>query len=71
MHDFHLHLVLEMLGGGREIPEWLDMKGFLSQFVRESSLPAGAFNRNRLERGIYSGNDGPFISHGSSISSSI
>ena len=51
MHDFHLHLVLDMLSGVRKIPEWLDMKAFLSRFTREKILPATAFNRNRLERG--------------------
>lgn len=50
MHDFHLNLVLEMLSGEREIPDWLDMKTFLAHFTQDHRLPA-SYNRNRLERG--------------------
>ena len=50
MYDFHLNLVLSMLSGKREIPEWLDVKAFLEHFTRENKQPA-SFARNRLERG--------------------
>ena len=50
MHDFHLGVVLGMVSGEREIPEWLDLKAFLEQFTRENKHPL-TFNRHRLERG--------------------
>jgi hypothetical protein len=50
MHDFHLSVVLGMVSGEREIPEWLDLKAFLEQFTRENKHPP-TFNRHRLERG--------------------
>jgi hypothetical protein len=50
MHDFHLGLVLGMVSGEREIPEWLDLRAFLEHFTGENSHPP-SFNRSRLERG--------------------
>ena len=50
MYDFHLNLVLSMLSGKREIPEWLDVKAFLEHFTHENKQPP-SFTRNRLERG--------------------
>ena len=52
MHDFHLNLVLGMVCGEREVPDWLDLKAFLDQFTRENVYPP-TFNRNRLERGTH------------------
>jgi hypothetical protein len=49
MHDFHLGLVLGMVSGEREIPEWLDLRAFLEHFTGENSHPP-SFNRSRLER---------------------
>ena len=50
MYDFHLNLVLGMLNGEREMPEWLDVRAFLEHFMQENKVPA-SFIRNRLERG--------------------
>ena len=50
MYDFHLNLVLGVLSGEREIPEWLDVRAFLERFTRESRVTTN-FKRNRLERG--------------------
>ena len=50
MYDFHLNLVLDMLSGEREIPDWLDMKSFLAYFNEEYRMPV-SYNRNRLEKG--------------------